>query len=409
MSLNNNSSILSSRSSTPKSELVKQWLLIALLAAAAYLVLTLESPLPPRLGTFDFRAYWSASYLLAHSQNFADEALLFQVQKEQTGLQHDWAVMTWNPPWLLVLLLPYTVVPFAQASWWWFLTNIVMVFSAAVMVWHAAWQSHRPESIPRHYIWLMVVAAFVFSPTLVAFIAGQVNILVLIGLAAFLYGRAKGWPLLAGMALALTMVKPHLVYVTLPLLFLELTARREWRPLLGLTMAIAGLSLVAFLLRPEFLLDYGRSVGSGGLFRWQTPTLGGLLAAWFGWQWAKLMGLVVLPLAVLAWWHWRTRVAVATLIDVTLFISIITAPFGWSYDFVVLLIPVWHALTRATADSRRPILLIMLFFLALVTALSFYQRAQSWNELYFAWLPPALAMPTLAGLYLWNYERTENS
>ncbi len=90
---------------------------------------------------------------------------------------------------------------------------------------------------------------------------------------------------------------------------------------------------------PTFLTEYGTTVGAGRLFDYETPTLGGVLGAAVGWQQSKLIGLIVLPLAVLSWWRAGAQWDIRTLVDVTLLTSIITAPFGWSYDFVLLLVP----------------------------------------------------------------------
>jgi hypothetical protein len=363
------------------------WRLVVV-AVALVAVLAMDSPLPARIGVFDFRAYWTASYLLGRGENFADEALIFQVQKEQTGLSHDWPVMTWNPPWLLAMLLPYTLVSFRQASWWWLITNVTLLFIASVMV----WQTHAKTERARWLFWLGSLLSFSFSFTLVAFIAGQVNILLVAGLAGFIYFWYQDRPWLAGMSLVFTLVKPHLVYLALPLILLELGLRRQWRAWAGFVAFLVVLTVVAFWLRPSFVADYGQSVAGAGLLQWQTPTLGGALAALFGWHWAKAMGLFLLPVAIYLWWRGRERTTMADLVDVTLIVSIITAPFGWSYDYVVLLLPLLRlAVWLVEGEIERLVALVLVASYMAGIGYSYYQRIFTAGELYFFWMPLLVA------------------
>jgi hypothetical protein len=101
--------------------------------------------------------------------------------------------------------------------------------------------------------------------------------------------------------------------------------------------------------------------------------------------------VLVLPLAVLIWSRrarWETR----TLVDVTLLISVISAPFAWSYDFVVLLVPLLR-IVGWMVDRRLTSLETVTLALVLVSAvaLSFYERVLTPSELYFFWIPLLVA------------------
>lgn len=375
----------------------KQILAITLITTLTFLLLIAPSPLPPTMGKIDFRAYWSAAYLLARGENFADPAQLFRVEKEQTAWWEDHPMMTWNPPWLLAVLLPYTLVPFDRAAWLWMLTNIALVFASAVLLWQlkatppSPWQGEGRGGLSRYLIWIAPLVAFAYSPTLIALIAGQVNVLVLCGLALFLFFDSQKRDELTGAALALTLVKPQLVYVTAPILLLDLVRQRRWRALLGLAVALLSLSAVVFFLRPTFPFEYAVTVAGGRLFDYDTPTLGGALGAAINWQWGRLIALVVLPLAILIWSR-RARWEARTLVDVTLLISVITAPFAWSYDFVVLLVPLLRIVGWMVAQRFAPLETCALaLVLVSADALSFYQRVLTPSELYFFWIPLLIA------------------
>jgi len=361
------------------------------------LFLTLQPPLPPRIGEIDFRAYWSASYLLRHNENFADPARLFQIEQTHTGWHEDYPMVAWNPPWLFVLLLPYALVPFARAVWLWLLTSIVLVFVSALLL----WQRDATNQSARRHVWIPTLAGFVFSPTLTALIAGQVNILVLFGLAGYLFFAVRRRDGMAGALLALTTVKPQLIYVTVPILLLDSWRASRLRVLAGFAIVLVGLSIVFLVMRPMALGDSVTTIVAGRLLDWETPTLGGVLAATLGWQWAKLMGLAIMPLAVLAWWKSVGRLDTRTLVDVTLLASVITAPFGWSYDFVVLLVPLMRVIAWIVDGALRfwDALLIVLVLLA-SNMFAFYERVLTPSEIYFVWMPLVVA-----GVYTYAFLR----
>jgi hypothetical protein len=169
------------------------------------------------IGTLDFRGYWSASYLLSQSENFSDSDLLLQIQREFVDHDQIYIIKTWNPPWVLVWLLPYAVMPFKVATKFWLLTNIFLLIGGVVACWQVV--IGQQEKLNR-WLWLPLIFAIMFPSTLVAMQYGQVNLVVFAGLVGFLWFYQREQDGLAGIALALTMVKPHLVYLALPIIFL---------------------------------------------------------------------------------------------------------------------------------------------------------------------------------------------
>jgi hypothetical protein len=364
--------------------------LLIVLAALMLLVLaTSIIPFTAPASYGDFQAYWSASYLLAHGRDFTHLDLLLQVEQMKTGWTHDFVMATWNPPWLLVLLIPYTWLPFRQAAWLWLFTNIGLIFAASLLGWRVF---HGPGRRVK-YDWIALLLAFLFVPTLLALFVGQVNTLVYFGLAGFLFFYKKDRPFTAGAVLALTLVKPHLVYVTLPIVLLIAARERQWRVWWGLGSVVLLLTGIALGLRPMFVLDYGRSITTGNLLNWQTPTIGGVLTLWWGWDWSKWIGAAVLPLAI-AFWYWRPDWATfLTWFNSTLLISVISAPFGWGYDAIVLLLPILQMTFWAVTGHLGRLKAVSFFvFLLAADILLFRQRLQGINEVYYFWLPLAVAV-----------------
>lgn len=365
----------------------KKGLLVTILMAGIAWLLLGPIPLPSTIGRGDFIAYWSAAYLLAHSQNFSDPDLLLQTEQALAGWRADYVIKTWNPPWLLPILLPYTFVLFNRAVWLWLLTNIGLVFVASIMTWKAcARQPHVQK-----WVWIAPATSILFAPALNAFYMGQINPLVFFGLALMLFVHVEH-AALAGAALALTMVKPHLVYITVPILLLHKLVDRQWRFLLSFGGTLAALTSITYFLRPSFITEYVVSSSGGNLLGWATPTLGGILSMSLGWEWAKLMGVVILPLFILWWWRRGNKLRLPGLVQITLLASVVTAPFGWGYDVIVLLIPLLQVIIWNVAGHfSRYISWLFIVTLIVTNALIFYQRRNMENELQAFWVPIAIA------------------
>ncbi|MCP4358996.1 MAG: DUF2029 domain-containing protein [Chloroflexi bacterium] len=345
-------------------------------------------PIPINLGRIDFTAYWSTAYLLARSENFSDSNTLLTVEQTWAMWDGDFPIKAWNPPWLLPLLLPYTLVPFQRAVWLWFNSNIILVFTASVMAWIS---SANKESVSKR-AWLAPLISFVFAPLLTGLYMGQVNTLVYFGLAAMLYFADRNRLLLSGSALTLTIVKPHLVYVTIPILLLSAVYKKEWRFVAGFLGTLLGLTAVTFALRPSFIGEYIASSTSNNLLSWQTPTLGGILNFLFGWEEAVLMSLLVLPLSIIWWWTQKDRLLLTELTHITVFISIITAPFGWGYDAIILMIPILQIIVWVfEGHYSRTMNILLIGSLVLIDVSAIYQRTRMNNEVFAFWLPIILA------------------
>lgn len=369
--------------------LFKILLILAALVGGIFIIIRFVE-LPGNTGQGDFRGYWSASYLLAHSENFADDALLRQVQREQTNFDEEFAIKTWNLPWILVWFLPYTWVSFEQAARLWFFTNILVLQASIIGSWKIV---TAVSPTPSKWSWVLpLLTAILFPSTLVALIYGQVNIIVLGGIVGFLYFYQRSQDIPAGVALVLTTLKPHLVYLTLPIILVQLLVERRWRVLAAAAVTILASTAVLFLLRPTFLPEYLASMGGGDLLGWETATLTTYLSFKLNWLWIRLIGIPLLPVVLLLWWRLRQRISFNHTMQVAVLLSIITMPFGWSYDFVLLLFPLTQlwAWLLAGLRTRWETAFVILALIA-IFIITYRQRIQTPSELYFFWIPLAIA------------------
>lgn len=364
-------------------------LLLSLLVLLAVLA---QRVLPPSVGTSDFIGYWAGARLVLGGQDPYDGEKVLAVQREAYPDRVE-AMYTWNPPWLGAILVPLGALPFRAATTAWLLINLLVVGASGLALW-------RLFGGPSGGRWaaLALAIVFFFPQTLVALDTGQVSTLVLAGVAGFLACfRAERW-LPAGAFLALTTIKPHLVFLWLPLVMLWTVVGRRWGVWIGFGLALGVWLAILTVLLPTWPGAYS-AVLQAPPTQWATPTAGGLAAVLGGPGWGRYLGLALVPAVVLLWWRMRcVRLAVVT--AGLLPLSLATAVFGWSYDQILLLVPV-VAMASALARGRLPRWAgwLVTGLLGAVGAGLVAQRLWFTAEVYYFWVP--WAVMGVGGCFVW--------
>jgi len=371
----------------------------AALAAGALLALILGVLVLSRLfdgglaAPLDFTAFWTAGRLGADGANAYDAASVHELQRG-LGL-NDTAIMMWNPPWTLTLVMPLGLLPFRTAYGAWVLLHIGLMAAAAELLW-------RGLGGPKHARGVAYLITLAFVPTIFLIGSGQLTAIVLVGLAGFLVLR-KQHPFLAGAVGALTAVKPHLlVLFALWLIFDAIRDRSARRVLLG--GAVVGLlaCLPPTLANPDIWREYvNATTGTSSadhehLSRWTPP-----LAGW--WMrtavpghpfWVQWLPLVVGVGLFTAWWRKRKQ---APSIPALVGLSLLIAPYGvWQHDLVMLLVPIL-AVAAKLAARPAPIAIgagIVAFSSAngVMFAMMFAHTSSEW----YVWVVPTILLACAA-------------
>lgn len=358
----------------------------ALILFLGAILLLFPITLPPGAGDGDFQAYWSSAYLLARGMDFSDSELLGEVERTLTYWDKPETLHAWYSPIGNVVLLPFTLIPYAWAVYYWLILNIVVLFYTALLIWGNV-DARK---------WIPLLAVFSFTMTVISLVFGQINTLEVLGLALFLHFSRSNRPYLAGMGLVLTTIKPHLVILTLPILLLDLLRRKEWNVLIGFLLALAACALVLFALYPPWLQSFWSVITSGmGTVR-ETPNINGLLVLAGEHTFGKLVWLIALLGGILWWWkvgqNWNRR----TFIDLSVTLGLIVAPIGWSYDQVMLFFPVLSLLSWV-AGGGLPKQSAVFIVAALIAAnlAAYILRTFTPSDVWFFWIPFVVL-----GLYL---------
>lgn len=365
----------------------------ALLAVVVALHLLLLR-LPTRVyEATDFLGYWAAASLFVHGENPYDQDALLALERDQGWAGAD-PMYSWNPPWLHLILSPLGALSFRQAAALWFVVNPLLIGVSALLIWDVV--SRRTGAAQ---VALVLLAAFLYSRSLHAVLEGQVNTLVLVGGAAFLSLALRRRDFLAGAVLVLVTVKPHLSYLLLPAVVAASVRWKRWGILASFGAALSVLVLLVTVLFPAWPEAYLSlfQVAASPLepARYVTPTFRGFLLAHTNFDIGAGLAVVCLG-SFLAFIALRAHdLSLPTVASLSWIVGLPTAPFGWSTDQIVLLLPIVQILSwmpDLTTRQRRIGTLALVF----VYAYALWMWLASYRDAAF------LAVPPMIGI-LWGY------
>ena len=254
----------------------------------------------------DFTYYWFAAHQFVHGANpYAPEPV------------HNLLMLA--PPWVLAILGPFGYLPLKIAELLWLVISLAARSISLVWLWQVyAGDRKRPGWAG----WLM--GAFV--PVFMCFVLGQMDLLMLLGLAGFLrFQRSR--PFVAGMFLFLTAFKPQIAFLVWPALVLSAAFRDEWKALAGFVATIVAASLAVLWQRPVVFLEYWAAYqvrradfyDTKALLSSVPYVLPALALIWLLWRWKTSA------------WGWRERM------PELLLVSAIATPHIWPSDHVLLI------------------------------------------------------------------------
>ena len=332
------------------------------------------------LGEQDFIAYWSATYLLHKGQNPYDPALIQSVENAQTQRVLGDALMAWNPPPLFVFLLPLAWLSFGTAKFVWLIINILIVLAGSLLL----ARLYLPPGNNKIAV-LFLIFAFSLPQVVTGIVIGQVTFLVFLGLIACMVLIKKERWFWAGAVLILTIIKPHMVVLPLIYILIYMAQRRQYKGWIGLILA--GLSCLAIvtLFRPHWVGDLLGEMAISPV-HWATPTIGGLLSSWGLPDIMRYMIILFLPLPfILA--RYQASIKMELAVALLTLITVPTTFFGWSFDQVILLIPIAQVFTWMTGSKKKTINFWTVFALVVSLGITYIQRAQNSNDVYYVWFP----------------------
>lgn len=283
----------------------------------------------------DFVTYWSVAQLIGQNENPYDLVALARVQElARPGFE---VLGFWNPPIVLPLIAPFaTSYPFARGAW--------LVFQLLVLALVGI-------GLHRHYFPARGIAfsllPFWWTPAYIALIQGQLTPFSLAGIVGYLWFVPRR-PALAGLCATLCLLKPHLTAPVLAVIVCHLYQRRAWGGLGGLVAGTLAWVGAATALRPTVWAEWlTASRGSDWLTSNRAPSLANTLTIEFNLPGLPIMVIVVGILgAGLVWYAWRCQ-AWEVAISGAVLCGLLVSPYHWPYDYLLLLIPLAHMMSKA--------------------------------------------------------------
>jgi hypothetical protein len=300
------------------------------LAFAALIVLFLvwrSDDIQTKLSRRDFPDYWAGGRLLMLQRNPYDQTEVLASQDLPVSTE----LVLRMPPWSMPLLLPLGLLnPF----WAWVLWTGVSVASLLIAI-DFCWKAFGKQAFRSEFR----VMGYIFAPVLCCLAVGQIGLLLLLGIVLFLR-LVSLRPFVAGIALLLPFAKPHLLALFWLALAIWCLDRKRWPVAAGLCAAVLAATATALAFDPAIFAHYREMLQRVPISGQLIPCLSGMLRALF---FRHFFWVQFVPLALGAVWcvwyclkhrpDWDWRVHGLTV----LVISILTTPYDWFTDEVILL------------------------------------------------------------------------
>jgi hypothetical protein len=339
----------------------------------------------------DSVAYWTAGRLLLRHNNPYDSSKVFEMERDR-GYPYDKPLVLRTPPWSLFMVLPLGIL---SALWAWLLWIAASV-SFLLVAMRLCWNLYGSGKIPQNLFW---VVGYLFAPVPACLVAGQMGIMLLLGLVLFLWLEAEH-PFFAGTVLILPFAKPHLLFLFWLVIGCWIVLLRKRAIAAGFACALVFATAIACAFDKDVFFHYRQMLVRASIGNEFIPALSGVLRLIF---FHRIFWVQFIPMAFgVVWclsflfrkgmkWNWRQDG------PALLVVSVLVTPYSWLTDEVVLLPAILQAVAfmytsqRRTTFLRRIVLAVFaclngLLLLILIAKIPFATGIYFWSSIvWFAW------------------------
>jgi hypothetical protein len=283
-------------------------------------------------GSEDFVKYWAASKLLFEGKNPYDPTEILGVANDvwpTNPFAPGDIIVTWNPPWLLVIFLPFAWLPFHIALRLWIFVSLALI----ILTVYCVWQLLDQRQDVRGYTFA-IFAILTYGNTLYLLRIGQITSLLLACLVVSVFLLRARRELLAGILITMLTVKIQIFYLVLFVLLFWIVREHRWRVMVGAMLTASVATIIACLLYPALLTSYMTNMAQMHFSFLMTSTLGSFAYWQFGLDWVYWLFLVLIPFA----WPLSAQIRSQgwlTVLNLAVALSVPLAPYGYSFDHII--------------------------------------------------------------------------
>ncbi len=324
--------------------------------------------------------YWAAGKLLVHRQNpyFVQDV---QTLESSQGYPEKRPLMLRTPPWSVWMTLPVGLL----SSYWAWVTWEAILLASLVISMRISWRMYGDGPSPPN---AFLLAGYLFAPVAACLVAGQIGMVMLLGIALFLLFEDQR-PFLAGAALLMPMAKPHIFTLAWLILTMWIVSRKKWMLLGGMAAAFLLANSIAVAFDPAIFQHYREMLHQQAIQNEFIPALSGMIRALF---FRRFFWVQFVPMGLgLLWsvsyylrrrqrWSWRIHG------PALLIVSLLTTPYSWMTDEVVLLPAILQSVlwvNRAKLKVRSQLVILLFVLLDLLLLLILRAQIRPATGIYF--------------------------
>jgi len=288
----------------------------------------------------DLLQYWSAAKIFLAGGNPYDFTLLNNLQIAAGRPEHHDLIIMWNPPIILLIILPLALFSFSAAAISFFLAGTVGIATSFLL--SRLSLKGQLLNLPKSLQFFSILFLVTFYPAFLSLAYGQISFVLLLSLSLYFFFSSKSSytdSFAAGICLSLTLIKPHVLYLLYFFILWRSFTSKSWGTIAGLISGASILFLGPLVINSEIFFYYLAAASRPPIF-WQTPTLGSWLQGWTGLHeaWVRFMPTIISALVfVLTLLRFPSLISNQALPFLIIPISLFTSPYGWVYDQMLLL------------------------------------------------------------------------
>jgi hypothetical protein len=286
-------------------------------------------------------------------------------------------MVTRTPPYALALIFPFGFPDEKSAAALWSLLLLASLVASVQIVWLL-------HSQPHNYLHLL---GYAFAPALSCLAAGQMSLIVLLGLAIFLrFNRTS--PTIAGASLWLCALKPHLFLPFGAVLLAWVITSKRYRLAAGAIGAFLVSLVMTYVLDPSAWLHYRDMMSITRIATLPIPCLSIFLrqivhpeSAWLQYLPASLgcIWAIAYFYKHRSTWDWLEHGSLLMLV------SVVVAPYSWFMDQAVLIPALLHALYQ----TRSRFLIAVFALISAIIEIANYRGVPLTSFPLYLWTAPA--------------------